>query len=170
MNGIQKVCIVISMELIFKKEFMPTLANTDGIDSRKYKIVRENRFVFSGMQIGRDKCIRIGLYKSGNPIIVSPAYTTFEIEAVNEVLPDYFFMNFLSNEMDRYGWFISDSSIGANLDLERFGEIKFELPDITIQRKYVDIYKAIRRVQKMNANIKNICPVLVRSAIKEASV
>lgn len=150
-----------------QKEFMPTLANTDGIDPRKYKVVRENRFVFSGMQTGRDKCIRIGLYK-GDPIIVSPAYTTFEISATNEVLPDYFFMLFLSNEMDRYGWFISDSSIRANLDLERFNEIEFDLPDIPTQRKYVDVYNAIKRVQKLNAKIKDICPVLIRSSIQEA--
>lgn len=151
-----------------QKEFMPTLASTDSIDPRKYKVVRNNRFVFSGMQTGRDKCIRIGLYK-GEPIIVSPAYTTFEISATDEVLPEYFFMHFLSNEMDRYGWFISDSSIRANLDLERFGEISFDLPPIEIQRKYVDTYNAIRRVQKLNAKIKDICPVLIKCSIEEAS-
>lgn len=150
-----------------QKEFMPTLATTDGIDSRKYKIVRDNRFVFSGMQTGRDRCIRIGLYK-GAPIIVSPAYTTFEIKSSEIILPEYFFMQFLSNEMDRYGWFISDSSIRSNLDLDRFEEISFELPDIPIQQKYVDIYTAIRRVQKLNAKIKDICPVLVRNALNEA--
>ena len=150
-----------------QKEFMPTLATTDGIDSRKYKIVRDNRFVFSGMQTGRDRCIRIGLYK-GAPIIVSPAYTTFEIKSTDVVLPEYFFMQFLSNEMDRYGWCISDSSIRSNLDLDRFEEISFELPDIPTQQKYVDIYTAIRRVQKLNAKIKDICPVLIRNALNEA--
>lgn len=150
-----------------QKEFMPTLATTDGIDSRKYKIVCDNRFVFSGMQTGRDRCIRIGLYK-GAPIIVSPAYTTFEIKSTDVVLPEYFFMQFLSNEMDRYGWFISDSSIRSNLDLDRFEEISFELPDIPTQQKYVDIYTAIRRVQKLNAKIKDICPVLIRNALNEA--
>ena len=150
-----------------QKEFMPTMATTDGIDSRKYKIFRDNRFVFSGMKTGRDRCIRIGLYK-GAPIIVSPAYTTFEIKSTDVVLPEYFFMQFLSNEMDRYGWFISDSSIRSNLDLDRFEEISFELPDIPTQQKYVDIYTAIRRVQKLNAKIKDICPVLIRNALNEA--
>lgn len=148
------------------KEFMPTVASTEGIDARKYKIVRNNRFVFSGMQTGRDKCIRIGLYK-GAPIIISPAYTTFEIANPDIVLPEYFFMQFLSNEMDRYGWFISDSSIRSNLDTDRFEEISFELPDVSIQKKYVDIYMAIRRVQKLNAKIKDLCPILVRSAVEE---
>ena len=76
-------------------------------------------------------------------------------------------MQFLSNEMDRYGWFISDSSIRSNLDIDRFEEISFELPDISVQRKYVDIYKAIRRVQKLNVKIKDLCPILVRSAVRE---
>ena len=82
------------------KEFMPTVASTEGIDARKYKVVRDNRFVFSGMQTGRDKCIRIGLYK-GSPIIISPAYTTFEIKNTEIVLPEYFFMQFLSNVSDQ---------------------------------------------------------------------
>lgn len=150
-----------------QKEFMPTVASTEGIDPKKYKIVRNNRFVFSGMQTGRDRCIRIGLYK-GNPIIVSPAYTTFEIADTSVVLPEYFFMQFLSNEMDRYGWFISDSSIRSNLDIERFEEISFELPSLDIQRKYVNIYTAIRRVQKLNARIKEICPILLKNSLMEA--
>ena len=47
-----------------QKEFMPTVANTDSVDATKYKVVRNNRFVFSGMQTGRDRCIRVGLYKA----------------------------------------------------------------------------------------------------------
>lgn len=45
------------------KEFMPTVANTEGLDETKYKVVRKNRFVYSGMQTGRDECIRIALYE-----------------------------------------------------------------------------------------------------------
>ena len=41
------------------KEFMPTVANTEGLDETKYKVVRKNRFVYSGMQTGRDECIRV---------------------------------------------------------------------------------------------------------------
>ena len=59
------------------KQFMPTVANTEGLNECNYKVVRKNRFVFSGMQTGRDKCIRISLYSKDKPIIVSPAYITF---------------------------------------------------------------------------------------------
>lgn len=43
------------------KQFMPSVANINGVDLSKYKIVRKGQFVFSGMQTGRDKCIRIAL-------------------------------------------------------------------------------------------------------------
>lgn len=44
------------------KTFMPTVANLDGVDIAKYKVITKGLFVFSGMQTGRDICIRIGLY------------------------------------------------------------------------------------------------------------
>lgn len=125
------------------KEFMPTVANTEGLDESNYKVVRKNRFVFSGMQTGRDECIRISMYMGDNPIIVSPAYTTFEIVAKENILPTYFFMVFLSKERDRLGWFYSDGSIRSNLDWDRFCDIQLNLPDIPTQQKYVDIYNAM---------------------------
>lgn len=125
------------------KEFMPTVADTEGLNESNYKVVRKSRFVFSGMQTGRDECIRISMYLEEKPIIVSPAYTTFEIKATDVILPTYFFMLFLSKERDRLGWFYSDSSIRSNLDWDRFCDIEIELPDLTTQQKYVDIYNAM---------------------------
>ncbi len=125
------------------KEFMPTVANTEGLDETKYKVVKKSRFVYSGMQTGRDKCIRISMYNNDTPILVSPAYTTFEVTATNIVLPPYFFMKFLSKEKDRYGAFCSDGSIRSNLDWEVFCDIDIVLPPVQIQQKYIDIYNAM---------------------------
>ena len=100
--------------LNINKEFMPTWANTEGLDESKYKVVRKKRFVFSGMQTGRDECIRISMYNGEEPIIVSPAYTTFEVTREDIVIPEYFFMLFLSKEKDRFGDFCSDGSIRSN--------------------------------------------------------
>ena len=125
------------------KDFMPTAADTNGLDESNYKVVRKNRFVFSGMQTGRDKCIRISMYQKDSPIIVSPAYITFEVIKTDIVLPLYFFLLFLSKEKDRLGWFYSDGSVRSNLDWDRFCDIDIELPDLATQQKYVDIYKAM---------------------------
>lgn len=125
------------------KEFMPTAANTEGLDESNYKVVRKNRFVFSGMQTGRDGCIRISMYSHDEPIIVSPAYITFEVTNTEVIIPSYFFMLFLSKEKDRLGAFYSDGSIRSNLDWDRFCDIELTLPDKKIQEKFVDIYNAL---------------------------
>lgn len=129
------------------KEFMPTVANTENLDNTKYKIVRKNRFVYSGMQTGRDKCIRISMFMKDSPVIVSPAYTTFEVDQ-EKILPEYFFMLFLSKEKDRLGWFHSDGSVRANLDWDVFCDLEFEIPDVPTQQKYVDFYDAMCANQK----------------------
>lgn len=130
------------------KEFMPTVANTEGLDASKYKVVRKNRFVYSGMQTGRDECIRLGMYNADIPILVSPAYTIFEVSATDVVIPLYFFMKFLSKEKDRYGAFCSDGSIRSNLDWEVFCDMEIDLPPLAIQQKYVDVYNAMLENQK----------------------
>ena len=130
------------------KEFMPTVANTEGLDEQNYKVVRNGRFVFSGMQTGRDECIRMSMYQGDSPIIVSPAYTTFEVVATNTVLPLYFFMLFLSKEKDRMGWFFSDGSIRSNLDWDRFCDIELILPSLSVQQQYVNIYMGLVSNQK----------------------
>lgn len=153
------------------KEFMPTVATTNNLDSKKYKIMKKGRFVFSGMQTGRDMCIRIGLYEYDFESLISPAYTTFEVDS-SVILPEYFFMLFRSKEMDRYGAFLSDGSVRANLDWDVFCNMEFMIPEIAIQKKYVEVYEALKEnltsgtaVDGMDINY--VCPVLVKGAMNE---
>ena len=154
------------------KQFMPSVANTNGIDLTKYKLVKRNQFAFSGMQTGRDKCIRIALNKDNNPIIISPAYTVLDMKD-DEIIPEYIMMWFSRNESDRRGWFMSDSSIRSNLDLDRFYEIQLPIPCAKTQRSIVDIfnvYIARRNInEQLKAQIKNICPILIRGSILEGN-
>ena len=153
-----------------KKEFMPTAADTNGLNESKYKVVRKNRFVFSGMQTGRDQCIRISMYNEDEPIIVSPAYTTFEISNKNLVIPMYFFMFFLSKEKDRLGAFYSDGSVRTNLDWDRFCDIEITLPDLETQQKYVDVYLSMIENQKAYErgldDLKLVCDAYIENLRK----
>ena len=150
------------------KSFMPTVADMTGVDISKYKIVKKGQFAFSGMQTGRDECIRIALYEGDDPILISPAYITFKLIS-DKVLPEYLLIFFRRSEMDRYGWFISDSSVRANLDWSRFLAIKFPLPDIDIQRAIVNIYncaeEAKRIAEEADLLSKEICPALMQHLI-----
>ncbi len=155
------------------KQFMPTVANTDGLDETKYKVVRKNRFVYSGMQTGRDRAIRISMYTGDNPIIVSPAYTTFEIKRTDILDPTYFFMLFMSPEMDRLGWFKSDGSIRSNLDWPVFCSFQLTLPSLQIQKLYSGVYAALLDNQAIEQafkrQLRGICPILIRGSIEEAT-
>ena len=132
------------------KTFMPTVADTNNLDNTKYKVIGYGDFVFSGMQTGRDVCIRIALYDKDEPIIISPAYTTFRIKDISEILPQYLFIQFNRFEMDRYGWFLSDGSIRSNLDWDRFCDIEIPLPDIEVQQELVDTYNGLKALAEQN--------------------
>ena len=153
------------------KQFMPSVANTNGVDLLKYKVVSKGQFVFSGMQTGRDKCIRIALFDKDEPIIISPAYAVLEIIDA-DVLAEYMMMWFLRKEVDRFGWFMSDGSIRTNLDMDRFYEIEVPVPNINVQRSIVEIYNAYNERrdinEKLKAQIKDICPILIKGSIEEA--
>ena len=153
------------------KQFMYSVADTHEVDLTKYKVVLKHQFAYSGMQTGRDECIRIAFNEGDKPLIISPAYTVFDCEDKN-IFKEYIMMWFFRKESDRRGWFMSDSSIRSNLDLERVYEIQIPIPEISIQQSIVNIYhmymKRKRINEKLKAQIKNICPILIRGSLAES--
>ena len=153
------------------KAFMPSVASVAEGSIKNYKVVKKNQFAYSSMQTGRDKCIRIALHKDDEPIIVSPAYSVLEVKT-EEVLSEYIMLWFSRQESDRYGWFASDGSIRANLDLDRFFEIEIPIPSIDTQQAICNIYNAyIERKEineKLKAQIKDLCPILIKGSLEEA--
>ena len=151
------------------KEFMPTVANIDSIDTKKYKIVSKGVFAFSGMQTGRDVCIRIALYDKDTPALISPAYTTFTLDEKEPLLSDYLMMVFRNPEMDRKGWFYSDSSVRSNLDWNRFLDIEIPYVPIDVQRAIVNIYKGANEAKQIAAEAdrlsREVCPALLQHII-----
>lgn len=153
------------------KNFMPSVANVSGSDMSKYKIIQKGQFAYSAMQVGRDECIRLALYTEDKPAIISPAYSVIEVIDENELLPEYMMMWFQRPESDRYGWFISDSSVRASLEYDRLCEIEIPIPHIDEQRKYVALYKGILANQKAYESSLNdlqlICDTYIEDLIKK---
>lgn len=153
------------------KQFMSSVANTNGVDLSKYKLVTKGQFAFSGMQTGRDECIRIALFDKDESIIISPAYTVLQTKD-DTVFSEYIMMWFSRKEIDRLGWFMSDASIRTNLDMDRFYEIEIPVPDLSVQKSIVEIYNVynVRRNinERLKSQIKDICPILIKGSIEEA--
>ena len=153
-----------------EKQFMPSLADTSSVNIRNYKVLREGQFAYSSMQTGRDECIRIALYDKDIPALISPAYSVLQMKELSAVA-EYIMLWFTRPETDRYGWFASDASIRANLDLDRFYEIQIPMPDTAKQQAIANIYIAymLRREinEQLKSQIRDICPILIKGSLDE---
>lgn len=147
------------------KTFMPTVADTLELDNTKYKVVSKDMFVFSGMQTGRDTCIRLALYSKNTPILISPAYTTFVVKNKSKLVPEFLFLFFCRYEIDRLGAFLSDSSIRSNLDWDRFCDIQIPLPSIETQKALVAIYHGLQQTIAENEalirELESVCHAFI---------
>jgi type I restriction enzyme S subunit len=134
------------------KNFMPSVANTSGVDLSKYKIIRKGQFATNIMHVNRDEILPVALYQKDEPAIVSPAYMTFEVIDENELLPEFLMIEFQRPEFDRRAWTYCDSSVRGGLEWERFCEIQIPIPDIDEQRKFVALYNGLLTNQKTYEN------------------
>lgn len=154
------------------KEFMPSVANLSDTDLTKYKIIRKNQFAANFMHVMRDEKIPFGLYHEDDPCIISPAYPVFQIKS-ESVLAEYIMLWINRAESDRYAWFISDSSIRGGLEMARFYEIEIPLPSLEKQQVVVNFYNARHLIQQnvvtLGNMIKDLCPILIKGSLEEAS-
>lgn len=151
------------------KTFMSSKANVSETDLSKYKIIQKEQFAYSAMQVGRDETVRVVLYPYDKPAIISPAYLVFEVIDKKIVLPEFLMLWFHRPEFNRFGWFISDSSVRASLEWDRFTEIEIPVPSIEVQQDIVIIYNATENRKRINELIKStllpLYPVLMRGIV-----
>ncbi|MCA6437539.1 MAG: restriction endonuclease subunit S [Bacteroidetes bacterium] len=151
------------------KNFMPSVANTSGVDLTRYKLISKGQFAANIMHVGRDEILPVGLYQSNEPAIVSPAYITFEVKDKNVLLPEFLMIEFQRPEFDRLAWNYCDSSVRGGLEWVRFCEMKIPIPNIDEQRKYVALYNALLSNQKTYENsladLQLICDTYIENLI-----
>lgn len=116
-----------------------------GADTSKYKVVPPDYFACNLMHVGRDVVLPVALNHSGKKKYVSPAYTVFSIKDETIILKEYFFLFLNSKERDRYFWFHTDSSVRDGMEWSAFCDLEIEVPDISVQKKYVDIYLGMQK-------------------------
>lgn len=153
------------------KQFIPSVANLNGVNISRYKIVQPGQMASNFMHVGRDKSLPIAINKTTTPILVSPAYFVFEEKTV-ECLAEFVLMWFSRVEFGRYCWYISDTSVRGGFSLECFYNIEIPIPTMEIQKSLVELYNVyIMRKEineKLKSQIKSICPVLIKGSIEEA--
>ncbi len=140
------------------KCFIRSVANTNGTDLTKYKVIRKNDFAVSLMQVSRDSKIPIARLNDYNIAIMSPAYPIFRVKNTSEVLPEYLDMWFKRPEFDREAAFIAVGGVRGSMPWDEFVKMKLPVPPIEEQLEIVNSYKAItHRIalkQKINDNLE----------------
>ena len=129
--------------LSISKQFIKSVANTIGTDMENYKIIRQNQFACSTMQVRRDKKMPMALYTDSEPAIISQAYPVFEIKDTTKLLPEYLMMWFTRSEFDREACFHAVGGVRGSLEWEDFCGMKLPIPSIEKQLEIVKEYNTI---------------------------
>ena len=142
------------------KCFIKSVANTNGTDLSKYKIIRKNDFAVSLMQVSRDGKIPVARLEEYEEAIMSPAYPIFRVKDKNIILPDYLEMWFKRPEFDREAAFIAVGGVRGSMPWEEFAKMKLPVPSIEKQQKIVNAYKIVTdRIalkQRINDNLEAV--------------
>ena len=139
------------------KCFIKSVANTNGTDLSKYKIIRKNEFAVSLMQVSRDSKIPVARLEDYEVAIMSPAYPIFRVKDTRKILPEYLDMWFKRPEFDREAAFIAVGGVRGSMPWEEFVKMELPVPTIEKQLEIVNSYKVIKdRIalkQKINDNL-----------------
>lgn len=126
-----------------QKCFIETKANMENVSLSPYILVKPDYFAYVTVTSRNSEKITIAHNTSDRTYIVSSSYVVFKVKHTDLLLSDYLFMYFNRPEFDRYSRFNSWGSARETFDWDTMYDIDIELPNITVQQKYVDIYKAM---------------------------
>lgn len=136
-----KIDILIGLSI--DKCFIRSVANTNGTDLTKYKVIRKKQFAVSLMQVSRDSKIPVACLQEFDKAIMSPAYSIFQVKDENTILPEYLNMWFKRSEFDREAAFIAVGGVRGSMPWEEFARMEVRVPPIDEQRKIVQAYQTI---------------------------
>ncbi len=155
-----------------EKKFIPTKANMSGVALSGYKTVAPRQMAFVSVTSRNSDRITIAMNESEKTYLVSATYIVFESDE-GVLLPEYLMLFFSRSEFDRYARFNSWGSARETFNWTDMQDVEIPIPGIETQKAIAGIYKAYRMRRKINEQIKkqlkDICPILIKGSIEEAS-
>lgn len=158
------------MGLSTKKEFREAQSRVNRDELGKYKIVNPGDFAFVPTT-DTWKVLAFALNTFQKDLVVSPIYEVFSVDT-DSLIPEYLAMWLSRQEFDRYARFHSWGSARENFSYEDMKNVQIPIPSIENQESIVNIFKAYKeRIainEKLKAQIKDVCPILIKGSIEEA--
>ena len=140
-NSDGKISTLIGVSI--DKCFINSVANINGTDLTKYKIIHRDDFAVSLMQVSRDSKIPIARLKDYDQAIMSPAYPIFRVRDTSVILPEYLEMWFMRPEFDREAAFIAVGGVRGSMPWEEFAKMRLPVPSLGKQHQIVRAYQIV---------------------------
>lgn len=154
-----------------EKKFIETKADMEGVSLAPYLLIQPNEFAYVPVTSRNGGKISIALNDSDKTYICSSSYVVFRSRNIEKLLPQYLMLFFSRNEFNRYSRFHSWGSAREAFDWDAMCDVQIPIPDIEIQKSIAEMYTVYNKRKKINeqlkAQIKNICPILIRGSLED---
>ena len=157
------------MGLSTKKEFREAQSRVNRDELGNYKIVNPYDIAFVPTT-DTWKVLAFAVNRFDKPLVVSPIYEVFSVNKT-KLLSQYLAIWLSRKEFDRYARFNSWGSARENFSFEDMQSVQIPVPEISVQKAIVDMYNTYIMRKEINeqlkAQIKDICPILIRGSLEE---
>ena len=156
--------------LATSKAMIPTKADMDGVSLNNYKVVPPRYIAYVPDTSRRGDKVSLGFNDTDETFLVSSISTVFGTD-LSVLIPEYLMLFLTRSEFDRYARFNSWGSARETFNFEDMCDVEIPIPDIPVQKAIADIFTAYntRKLinERLKAQIKDLCPILVKGAVEE---
>ena len=159
--------ITLEQGININKRFINPQRTNDNFYGRK--IVRTGQIAYC-TQLNNEN-IAVAL-RTGPDCIVSNVYDVIEFNENSGLIPEYLMLWLVRAEFGRFVYWASQGTSYEFLAYDNLANYKIPVPDYEVQKSIVGIYNVYNERREINeklkAQIKDICPILIKGSIEEA--
>lgn len=163
-NGTKNV-----MGISTSKCFREPTSKVNKDELANYKVCSPRQFGFV-QTTHNEKVFTYAFNNTDEDIVISSVNEVFSTHE-DKLYPEYLCMFFNRTEFDRYARFHSWGSARETFTWSDLIEVEIPIPDIEIQKSIASVYSVYVKRKEINeqlkAQIKDICPILIRGSLEE---
>lgn len=156
-----------------EKKFIPTKADMEGVSLKPYYLVKPDYFAYVTVTSRNGEKISLAHNSTEDTYICSSSYVVFRVKDQTKLLPGYLSLLLNRSEFNRYARFNSWGSARETFDWEEMCDVHIPIPNIEVQEYITNIFIVYQLRKEINeqlkAQIRDICPILIKGSIEEAS-
>lgn len=163
-NGTKNV-----MGISTSKQFRVPTSKVNINELANYKVCHPRQIAFV-QTTHNEKVFTYAFNNTNEDIVVSSVNEVFSVDE-EKLLPEYLCMFFNRTEFDRYARFHSWGSARETFTWSDLIDVEVPIPDVKIQKSISEIYTVYLQRKEINeklkAQIRDICPILIKGSLGE---